>query len=95
MTEKEYPIVAVLWEDHSSFHARELPATDDISEFIRPSLSLGLLYKKTRNYIVLVSHIDRYNEYDEADFHIIFKSSILAIQTYGQIKIDKIRKEGD
>lgn len=91
----EYPIVAVLWEDHSKFTDRELPASDDLSEFVRPSLTIGLLYKKRSKYIILVNHVNRYNEHDETDFMIIYKSSILGIQEYGKIKIDTLRKEGD
>jgi hypothetical protein len=88
---KEYPIIAVLWEDHSSFSRRTLPKNNDLSEYIRPSLTVGLLYKKTRKYIVVVSHIDRYEDVDEADFNIIYRSAILGIQEYGTIKVDKLK----
>lgn len=89
---KEYPIVAVIWEDHSKFTERELPPTEDISEYIRPSLTLGLLFKKTKRYIIIVQHLDRYEDVDEADFMIIYKSTILGIKEYGTIEIDEIKK---
>lgn len=92
MKEKEYPIVAVLWEDHSAFSGRELPATEDLSEYIRPSLTVGLLYKKTKKYIVVVSHVDRYTDRDESDFSIIYRSAILGLQEYGLIKIEELQK---
>lgn len=95
MKEKEYPIVAIIWEDHSSFSKRELPHSNDLSEYIRPSLTIGLLYKKTRKYIVVVHHVDRYSDYDEADFTIIYKSTILGIKEYGKIKIEELHNKGD
>lgn len=92
MTEREYPIVAVIWEDHSSFKSAELPPDEDLSDYIRPSLTLGLLYKKTSKYIIVISHIDRYESKDEADFMIIYKSAILSMKEYGTIKLRKIKK---
>jgi len=91
---KEYPIVAVLWEDHTTFSKAPLPKNQDLSQYIRPSLTIGLLYKKTRKFIVIVSHVDRYEDHDESDFTIIYKSAILSVKEYGTIKIDRLQ-EGD
>jgi hypothetical protein len=88
---KEYPIVAVLWEDHTNFSRRELPKNSDLSDYIRPSLTLGLLYKTTKKFIVVVNHVDRYEDTDESDFMIIFKDAILSVQQYGAIKIKKLK----
>ncbi len=89
---KEYPIVAVLWEDHTTFSRRELPKNSDLSQYIRPSLTIGLLYKKTRKYIIVCHHVDRYEELDEADFIVIFKSAILSIKEYGKIEVSNLGK---
>lgn len=89
---KEYPLVSVIWEDHSMFSRRELPQDDDISNYIRPTLTFGLLYKKTRKYIVVAQNIDRYGTHDEVDFMIIHKPSILGLQEYGKIKIERLDK---
>lgn len=89
---RDYPIIAVLWEDHTTFSRRELPKDSDLSNYIRPSLTIGLLYKKTRKYIILVSHVDRYDSHDEADFIVIFKDAILSIQEYGKIKIERLNE---
>lgn len=91
---REYPIVAVLWEDHTTFSRRELPKNSDLSQYIRPSLTIGLLYKKTAKFIVIVSHVDRYEDHDESDFIIIFKDAILSMEKYGSIKIDRL-SEGE
>lgn len=95
MKEKEYPIVAVIWEDHSGYQRTQLPNTDDLSELIRPSLTIGLLYKKTVKYIIVVQHVDRYGELDEADFMIIYRNAIIGMQEYGKIKISELRNKGD
>ncbi len=89
---KTYKIVSVLWEDHSSFTQRQLP--DDLSNLIRPSLTMGLLFKKTKKHLVIASHIERYDHVDEADFMVIYRSSILGIKEYGKISIDNLRSEG-
>lgn len=87
---KEYPIIAVLWEDHSAFSGRELPKDKDLSQYIRPSLTIGLLYKKTKKYIVVTHHVDRFDNEDKADFTIIFRDAILSMQKYGTINIDSL-----
>lgn len=92
MKEKEYPVVAVLWEDHSSFSTQELPPNDDLSEYIRPSLTLGLLYKETSKYIILIHHLERYAEGDVADWTVIYKNAIISTKTYDTMKLRKIRK---
>lgn len=88
----EYPIVAVLWEDHTAFSRRELPKDNDLSGYIRPSLTIGLLYKKTSKFIIVVQNVDRYDDNDEVDFIIIYKDAILALNEYGKIKIETLRK---
>lgn len=91
---KEYSIVGVLWEDHTRFTDTELPPTEDISEYIRPSLTFGLLYKETDKYIILVQHIERFDDHDGTDYFIILKGTILSIKEYGKINIYKLRKKG-
>lgn len=90
----EYSIVTVLWEDHTQFSRAELPASKDLSDFVRPSLTIGILYKKTGKFIVVAQNIERYEDRDEADFMIIYSSAILGIQEYGKIQIDKLRPKG-
>jgi len=94
MKEKEYSIVSVIWEDHSGFSRAELPNGPDLSEYVRPSLTVGLLYKKTKKYIIVVHHLDRYDNHDDADFMIIYRDAIIGMKEYGSIKINKLRKEG-
>ncbi len=90
----KYPVVGVLWEDHSKFTGDQLPPTSDISEYVRPSLTLGLLYKETKKYIILIQHIERYEDRDEVDFFIIFKGTILGTRQYGEEEVRNIRKKG-
>ena len=95
MKEKEYPIVAVIWEDHASFFKEPLPPDDDLSDYIRPSLTVGLLYKKTRKYIILIHHLERYQNDANVDFMVIYKNAILGMQEYGNIKIENLHTKGD
>jgi hypothetical protein len=66
----------------------------DLSDYIRPSLTIGLLYKKTKKFIIVAYNIDRYEEIDEADFIVIFSDSILSLQEHGRIKLRKLRNKG-
>jgi len=90
---KQYKIVSVLWEDHSTFSGEDLP--DELDLLIKPSLTIGLLYKLTKRYIVLASHIERFDYGDKADYTVILRGSVLGMNEYGTIEIDNLRsKEG-
>ena len=90
---KEYKIVSVIWEDHSSFSGQSLPT--DLKSLIRPSITMGLLYKKTKRYLVIAYHIERFDYADEADFTVILRDSVLGIKEHGRLQLDNLRpKEG-
>lgn len=91
---KEYKIVSVIWEDHTSFSRSELPPNDNLEKFIRPSLTVGLLYKNTERFIIVIYNLERYDSTDEADFMLIFSDSIISIQEHGTIKLKKLRHKG-
>jgi len=85
----EYPIVAVLWEDHLSV-AREAIPKDADKELI-PTLSIGILYNETEKTFTLVSDIERYHDRDDTTFLIILKSTVVSVKEYGMIKIKRLR----
>lgn len=86
---REYPIVVVLWQDHIAY-SRE-PVFDNPDDgLIKPTLSVGILYKKTKKTLLLVSDIERYHDYDEASFTIILRSTIVSIKEYGTIEVSKL-----
>ncbi len=87
---KEYPVVAVIWEDHVQFSRTGLLSDPDKS--IMPSISFGALYKETEKTITIVSNIERYAEHDDADFMVILKSTVVGVKRFGKIKLRKLRK---
>lgn len=89
---KDYKIVSVLWEDHTVYSARTLPKK--LRGLIRPSLTIGFLYKQTKRYIVVASHVERYDHTDDVDFTVILRGSILGIKEYGTVTINNLRNEG-
>lgn len=90
----QYKVVVALWEDHTVFREAELP--NKLEEAIIPSLTTGILYKETDRYVVIVSHIERFENHDESDYTIILKGSILSMKEFGEVEIKKLRyhKEG-
>lgn len=88
-----YKIVAAIWEDHTTFQGMALP--DNLETAIRPSMTIGILYKETDRHIVLVSHIERYESNDACDYTIILKSALIGpLKEYGTVEIKKLRKQG-
>lgn len=90
---KEYDIVAVLWDDHISFDRSTLirnPRT-----VITPTLTIGFLYKETKDALIIVSNVERYSERDDVNYLVILKGCVQGIKRYGKIKLKKIRHRGD
>jgi len=90
---KYYPIVAVLWNDPHIVLRSELPG-NTLENLITPTLTVGLLYQKTKDYIVLAHTIERSFDIDEADFTIIFSGCIISIKKFGKIKLIKLGPQG-
>lgn len=91
-TNKEYLIVSVLWNDPHIVIREEIPANMDSLVF-GPTLTIGLLVKKTKDFIVLVHTLER-SEIDEADYTLIFTGCIVAIKEHASLKIRKIAHKG-
>jgi hypothetical protein len=85
----EYPIVAILWEDHLSISRATIPK--DADKELIPTLSIGILYNETEKTVTLVSDIERYHDRDDTTFFIILKSTIVSMREYGKIKVKKLR----
>jgi hypothetical protein len=84
--EKQYKIVAVLWEDHIQVTRSEIPKNPhDVLN--KPSLSFGVLAKETDKCVMLISDIERYPDHDDGNYIIIFKSTIVGIKEYGEIPL--------
>jgi hypothetical protein len=86
-----YKVVAAIWEDHTVYQGMELPKKLD--GFIQPSLTVGILYKETDRYLIIISHVERHEFSDQCDYTIILKSSLLgALKEYGTIELKRLRK---
>jgi hypothetical protein len=85
----EYKVSAILWQDHYHFNRQSMVKNPE--KAISPTLSVGIVYKETKNTITLVSEIERYEEHDDTSFLIILKNSIISSRDYGVIELKKIR----
>ena len=90
---KEYDIVAVLWDDHISFERSTLIKKPE--SVITPTLTVGFLFKETKEALVIVSQVERYDHRDDANFIVILKGCVKGIKKYGKIKLRKIRCRED
>ena len=86
---RKHKIVAILWEDHSTFSRTRMVSDPDAA--IIPTLSVGILYKKTKRSYVLVSDIERYEDRDDATFTIIRKP-IISMEEFGEIELIELRE---
>lgn len=91
--DKEYLIVSVLWNDPHIVFKSELPSSDMGDLVFGPTLTVGLLYRKTKDFIVLIHTLER-SEADEADYTVIFTGCIASIKKYGSIKLRRLRHKG-
>lgn len=85
---KEYSVVSVLWDDHTGFHKTKLLRNPERT--MRPTLTIGFIYRQTKKTMTIVSDLERYEEGDEATYVVIFKSTIRAMTEYGKIKLANV-----
>lgn len=86
----KYPVVVVLWEDHIHFDRSPILESPSAA-FITPVLTAGILYKEDKKAIIVVSDIERYQEYDDTSYTVILKSAIVATKVFGKIKLKSLR----
>lgn len=84
---KKYPIVAILWDDHLQVTRGEIPKNPD-KVVLKPTLTVGILIKETDKYYLIVSDIEKYADYDNGTYMIIYKNAVVGFKEYGKIKID-------
>lgn len=87
---KEYEVVAVFWEDH--IHFDRSPIIENPSKaFKTPTLTVGILFKEDSKAIIILSDIERYEDRDEATYTVILKGTVVAIKSFGKIKLKSLR----
>lgn len=85
--------MSVLWNDPHIVLRSELPDDDVDSLIFGPTLTVGLLFKKTNDFVVIIHSLER-SEIDEADYTVIFNNCIIAMKEYGSIELREIRQKG-
>ncbi len=80
-------VAAVKWEDITAYSRVEIP--EDFEIFRLAKLTIGLLWKETEDYIVLVQDYDLTNRgrgYRHNDFHIIPRGTIKDLSILGEVQ---------
>jgi hypothetical protein len=90
---KKFDIVTVLWDDHIAFERSSI--IKNPADALTPTLTLGLLWKETKGYVVIISNVERYRDRDDANYIIILKGCIRGIRRYGKLKVGKLRTKSD
>ena len=90
---KEYDVVAVLWDDHISFERATL--IKNPKSVLNLTLTVGFLFKETKDAIIVVSQLEKYEHRDDANFIVILKGCVKGIKRYGKIELRKIRCRED
>jgi len=80
-------VAAVWWEDITAYSRVEIP--DDFEIFRLSKITVGLVWKETDDYIVLVQDYDLTNRgrgYRHNDFHIIPRGTIKNMAVLGEVR---------
>ncbi|HZD59001.1 MAG TPA: hypothetical protein VE439_00925 [Anaerolineae bacterium] len=80
-------VAAVWWEDITAYSRVEIP--EDFEIFRLSKITVGLVWKETDDYLVLVQDYDLTNRgrgYRHNDFHIIPKGTIKNMDVLGEIR---------
>jgi len=84
-----YKVVAVIWTDPRVINRSAIPS--DPESLIFPTITFGIIVKRTRKFIILVSDLERYDDRDDATYSILLRANIDAIKEYGEIEIENLR----
>lgn len=80
-------VAAVWWEDITAYSRVEIP--EDFEIFRLSKITVGLVWKETEDYVVLVQDYDLTNRgrgYRHNDFHIIPKGTIKKMDVLGEVR---------
>ena len=82
------PIALIIWEDITAYTRVEIP--DDFEIYRLTKLTVGILWKESTDYLVLVQDYDLSNRgkgYRHNDFHIIPRGAVKEVRLLGEIEI--------
>lgn len=82
---KGYPIIGVLWQDHITVIAQELP--DDPDSVVElPTLTIGVLVRETDKTLLIAHDVELGTTV--STHSIIYKNAILNRKIYGEIRLE-------
>ena len=82
------PIALIVWEDITAYTRIEIP--DDFEVLRLTKITVGILWKESEDYIVLVQDYDLSNRgkgYQHNDFHIIPRGTVKEVRILGEIEL--------
>lgn len=82
------PIALVTWEDITAYTRVEIP--EDFEVYRLTKITVGILWKETHDYLVLVQDYDLSNRgkgYRHNDFHILPRGAIKEIRILGEVQL--------
>jgi len=86
----EYPIVAIMWEDHMTSISSQIPRNPD--EMIEtPTLTVGILLSETDKTYLVAHDVERLTDIDNGTYTVILKSTVTGIKNFGKIPLNEIR----
>jgi len=81
-------IALIIWEDITAYTRVEIP--DDFEIYRLTKLTVGILWKESNDYLVLVQDYDLSNRgkgYRHNDFHIIPRGAVKEIRMLGEVEL--------
>lgn len=84
----KYKVVAVIWDDHVRVSREDLPIIPE--EHLVSTISFGVLVKKTKETLVVVSDLERFKDHTDSTYMIIIRKTVRAIKEYGEIEIENL-----
>ena len=82
------PLALIVWEDITAYTRIEIP--DDFDVLRLTKITVGILWKESDDYLVLVQDYDLSNRgkgYKHNDFHIIPRGAVKEVRMLGQIEL--------
>ncbi len=86
----EYPIVAIMWEDHMTTISSQIPKNPDESIEV-PTLTVGILLSETDKTYLVAHDVERLTDIDNGTYSIILKSTVTGIKKFGNLPLNEIR----
>ena len=82
---KKYKLIGVLWNDHVTRVAQEIP--DDPDSVVElPTLTVGILLRETKSRILIAHDVELGT--NTGTYTMIYKNAVLTRKIYGKIELE-------